>query len=75
MLPLFADVALSSGGIGQALIWLVVAVLVIAFLWWVNQSYVPEPLKKFGVLVLVLICVLFLINFVLTLGGHGFIHW
>lgn len=62
-------------GIGQALIYLVAAIIVLSFLWWVNGSYTPEPLKKWGVLVIVLIVVLFLINFVLSLGGHGFIHW
>jgi uncharacterized membrane protein YwzB len=73
---MLADVSLSSsGGIGQSLILLVVVVIVLAFVWWVNQNYVPEPLRKFGVLVIVLLCVIFLINFVLSFGGHPFIHW
>ncbi len=75
LIPLLADVTINSGGLGQALILLVVAVIVIAFLWWVVQGYVPEPMKKFAILVLVLLCVLVLCNFVLSMGGHGFIHW
>lgn len=72
---ILADMAVSSGGLGQGLILLVVAVIVIAFAWWVVQNYVPEPLKKYAILVIVLLCVLALCNFVLSIGGHGFIHW
>lgn len=78
LMPFLADITVSggSGGLGQALILLVVAVIVIGFLWWVVQNYVPEPMRKFAVLVLVLLCVLVLINFVLSLSGRGgFIHW
>jgi len=75
MIPMLMDVTISSGGVGQALILLVVAVIVLGFLWWVNQNYVPEPMRKFGVLVIVLICVIAMINFVLSLSGHGFVHW
>jgi len=75
MIPMLMDVSIGSGGIGQALILLVVAVIVLGFLWWVNGNYVPEPMRKFGVLVIVLMCVICLINFALSLGGHGFIHW
>ena len=75
LVPIIADVSMSSGGLGQGLVLLVVAVIVIAFAWWVVQNYVPEPLKKYAVLVIVLLCVLALCNFVLSLTGHAFVRW
>lgn len=75
LVPIIADVSMSSGGLGQGLVLLVVAIIVLGFLWWVIQNYVPEPMRKMAVLVIVLLCVLVLCNFVLSLGGHGFIHW
>lgn len=72
---MLADMTMSSGGLGQGLVLLVVAIIVLGFLWWVTQNYVPEPMRKMAVLVIVLICVLVLCNFVLSMGGHGFIHW
>ncbi len=75
LMPMLADVTIGSGGIGQALIFLVVAVIVCGFAWWVIQGYVPEPLKRWAVLILVLMIVLALINFVMGLGGHAFIRW
>ena len=71
---IFADLAVSSGGLGQGLILLVVGIIVLAFLWWVVQSYVPEPMKRYAVLVIVLLCVIVLVNFVLSLGGLSFIR-
>lgn len=73
--PMLADVTVTSSAIGQALILLVVAIIVLSFLWWVNQSYVPEPMKRFGVLVIVLLFVIFAINLVLSFGGHGFVKF
>ena len=75
IIPFLADMTVSSGGLGQALVLLVVGIIVLGFLWWANNNYVPEPMRKFGVLVIVLVCVMVLINFVLSLNGHGFIHW
>jgi cation transport ATPase len=75
IIPMLADMTMSSGGLGQGLVLLVVAIIVLGFLWWVTQNYVPEPMRKMAVLVIVLICVLVLCNFVLSMGGHGFIHW
>lgn len=71
---IFADTAI-TGGLGQGLVLLVVAIIVLSFLWWLIQNYVPEPMRKWAVLVLVLMCVLVLCNFVLSIGGHSFIHW
>ena len=77
IIPMLADVTLrsGSGGLGQGLILLVVAVIVLSFLWWVIQNYVPEPLRKWAILVIVLFCVLVLCNFVMSFNGGGFIHW
>jgi hypothetical protein len=74
-MQLLADISISSGNFGQALIILVAAVIVLGFVWWVIQDYVPGPMKRWAVLVLVLMCVIVLVNFVLSLNGHGFIHW
>lgn len=77
LISVLADVSISGsgGGLGHAMILLVAVVIVVAFLWWVIQGFVPEPLKKYAILVLVLLCVLALVNFVLSLGGGGFIHF
>jgi uncharacterized membrane protein YwzB len=72
---MLADLTMSSGGLGQSLVILVVAIIVLGFLWWVIQNYIPEPMRKMAVLVVVLLCVLVLINFVMGMTGHGFIHW
>ena len=75
LLPFLADVSVSSGGLGEGLILLVVAIIVLGFLWWVIQNYIPEPMRKFAVLVIVLLAVLVLCNFVLSMNGKAFIHW
>ena len=66
---------MSSGGLGQALVLLVVAIIVLGFLWWVLTNYIPEPMRKWATLVIVLLCVLVLCNFVMGMSGHAFIHW
>ena len=75
--PRLADsaVLVSGGGLGQGVVLLVVAIIVLGFLWGVIQNYVPEPMRKMAVLVVVLLCVLVLCNFVMSIGGHAFIHW
>lgn len=75
IIPILADVTMSSGGFGQGLVLLVVAIIVLGFLWWVIQNYVPEPMRKWAVLVIVLGCVLVLCNFVMGMNGHAFLHW
>lgn len=75
LLPILADVTVSSGGLMQGLIVLVVAIIVLSFAWWAVNNYVPAEVRKWAVLVIVLLCVIFLCNFVLSLGGHGFIKW
>lgn len=75
LVPFLADMTMSSGGLGQGLIMLVVAVIVISFIWWANSTYVPEPVRKYVLLVVVLLCVLFLCNFIMSFNGNAFIHW
>ena len=75
IVPILAELTTSPGGLGQGLILLVVAIIVLSFLWWVIQNYVPEPMRKWAVLVIVLLCVLALCNFVMSMGGHGFVRW
>ena len=77
LIPMLADLTMgaSSGGLGQGLILLVVAVIVLAFVWWVVKNYVPEPMQRWAILVVVLFCVLVLINFVMSFNGHAFIRW
>ena len=72
---MLADVTMNSGGLGQGLVLLVVAIIVLGFLWWVVQNYIPEPMRKMAVLVIVLLCVLVLCNFVMGMSGHAFVHW
>ena len=75
IIPILADVTMNSGGLGQGLVLLVVAIIVLGFLWWVVQNYIPEPMRKMAVLVIVLLCVLVLCNFVMGMSGHAFVHW
>jgi hypothetical protein len=75
IIPTFADAIVSSGGLGEGLILLVVAVIVLSFVWWVIKNYVSGPMQKWVILVVVLFCVLILCNFVMSFNGHGFIKW
>jgi hypothetical protein len=51
------------------LIWIVIAVIVLSFLYWVVNNYVPEPMRKFALLVLMAIAVIFLIYILLQFAG------
>ena len=75
LIPILADISMSSGGIGQGLCLLVVAIIVLGFLWWVKDTFVPEPMKRWAMLILVLLCVLVLCNFVMSFVGKAFIRW
>jgi VIT1/CCC1 family predicted Fe2+/Mn2+ transporter len=59
-----------SAGLLSAVVWLVVAGLVLYVLWWgLSQLGLPEPFNKILRVVLVLITVVILINFLLGLTG------
>lgn len=51
------------------LIYVVIAVCVISFLYWVVQNYVPDPMKKFAILVLAAIGLICLIYILLQFAG------
>jgi uncharacterized membrane protein YwzB len=62
--------ALISGGWLSALVTLVVVGLIFWVLWWgLNAINPPEPFKKVGTVILVLVACVYLINFLLGLTG------
>lgn len=71
---MFSALALSgivlAGGWVQALITLIVVGLIFWVLWWgLNTINPPEPFKKVGTVILVVVACIFLINFLLGLTG------
>ena len=65
-----ASGALISGGWLSALVTLVVVGLIFWVCWWgLKAINPPEPFKKVGTVVLVLLTCVFLINFLLGLTG------
>jgi uncharacterized membrane protein YwzB len=62
--------ALISGGLFHALIVLLIFGLIFWVLWWgLNAINPPEPFKKVGSVILILVAVIVLINFLLGLTG------
>ena len=57
------------------LVWVVVAVIFFGFLWWVVTNYLPEPMRKFAILVLALIGTIFVIWLLLSVVGGGLPTW
>jgi hypothetical protein len=54
------------------LVYLVIAVIVFGFAWWVVTNYIPEPMRRFAVLILALIGVIFIVYILLNVvGGAG----
>lgn len=53
------------------LIYVVIAVMVLSFLYWVVQNFVPDPMKKFAMLVLSAIGLICLIYILLQFAGGG----
>ena len=65
---------------GESLVWVIVQIIVAALIYWVlswgiAKAGVPEPFNKVLTVILVLLVCLFLINALLSLGGHPLIHW
>ena len=58
-------------GLVQMLVTVLVALIVIALVWWLVNTLLPEPLKKYGLAVVVVVAVLFLIWALLSLTGGG----
>lgn len=65
---------------GESLLWVVVQIIVAAVIyfvlnWGIAQIGVPEPFNKVLRVILVLLVCLFLINALLSLGGHPLVRW
>jgi hypothetical protein len=65
---------------GQDLVWLVVEIILAGLVFWivqwgVSQIAPPEPFAKIIKVILVLAVVLFLVNALLTLGGHPLVRF
>lgn len=59
-------------GLLSLLLYLVLLVVVGSFAWWVIQNYVPEPARKFAVLLLATVVVIFVCWVLIQMiGGHG----
>lgn len=60
----------------NSLIYLViVALIVYLVVWFIDYCGLPEPFNKVVRIVVMLIAVIFLINFLLSLAGHPLIQW
>lgn len=49
------------------LVYLVIAIIVFAFAYWAVTNFVPEPMRKFAILVMALIGVIFIVWLLLGL--------
>lgn len=58
-------------GIIPLILSVVIFVFVVALVWYLVTTFIPEPLKKFSIAIIVVIAVLFLIYFVAQLGQGG----
>jgi len=67
---------ISGGLILNLVLQLVVGGLVAYILWWaLGKIALPEPFNKIALVLLVVLCALWLINLLLTLGGHPIVRW
>jgi len=58
------------------LIQLVVAGLIFWLLYWfLSQVALPEPFAKVARVILALVVVVFLINLLMSIGGHPLVRW
>lgn len=63
--------AISTDGLINALVWLVVAGIIVWLLWWaLHKINPPEPFLKVGTVIIVLVTVIVLINILLGLVGR-----
>lgn len=53
------------------LVYLVIAIIVLSFAYWAVNNFVPEPMRKFAILVMALIAVIFLVWLLLGMVGGG----
>lgn len=78
-LTIFAG-AMLAAVTGESIMWLVITIiiggLVYALLEWAIKAIaIPEPFAKIARVVLILGVVVFLVNALLSVAGHGFIKW
>jgi hypothetical protein len=65
---------------GDAILWAILQIVIAAVIyfvvtWGIAKIGVPEPFNKVLMVLVVLMVVVFLVNALLTIGGHPFIHW
>lgn len=65
---------------GQAIISLVITIVIAGLIYWVldwalTKFALPEPFAKIARVLLVLMAVVFIVNALLSMNGHGFISW
>jgi hypothetical protein len=66
---------ISGNSIVEAFIGIVVVGLICWLLWWfISYIGLPEPFNKVARVIVALVAVVFLIDFLLSLIGHGFIR-
>jgi hypothetical protein len=53
------------------LVYLVIAIIVFGFAWWAINNFVPEPMRKFAILVMALIGVILIVYLLLGMVGGG----
>ncbi len=58
-------------GIIPLIIYVFIFVVVVGLIWYLVQTFCPEPLKKYALALIVVICVIFLIYFLLSIVGGG----
>jgi hypothetical protein len=71
-----ATTAISTSGLIQGLVWLIVIGLIVWLLWWlVAYIGLPEPFNKIARVLIAVVAVLILINFLLGLAGSPIVSF
>lgn len=74
LVPMLA--AISGDALIHALVWLVIAALILYVCWWGLRTINPgEPWMKVGTVILVLLTVLIIVNILLSLIGKPLIRF
>jgi len=67
---------ISGSALGSLLLTLVIVGLICYLLWWfIGYIGLPEPFNKVARVLIALVAVIYLINLLLSLGGHPLIRW
>ena len=62
---------LGIGALSMLLIYLLIVLIVVSVIYWLINSFAPEPIKRYAIAVVVVIAVICLIYFLLQLAGGG----